>query len=362
MNILVYDIAAEHAGAMTILKNFYDEVIGHEDKSHNWYFVVSNNELIEQDNVKVICVPWIKKTWIHRWFYDTFCAGKLVKQYEIDLVFSMQNMPMKGAKCKQFVYLHQSLQFSPIQYSLFKKEERVLWVRQNIICNLMRKSLKYADIIIVQTNWMKKATKDWLKEQKKRIEVLVPDVKIEGYCEENIERVCDLFFYPAAGEIYKNHRIIIRACEILKQRNVAYRVLFTMNKNESCYANDLYSEIKQKNLNIEFVGLLKHEEIMRLYKRATLVFPSCLESFGLPLLEAKKSDGIIICSDLPFSHEILDDYDNAYFFDVKNAEQLADYIEKCSGSIVKQSKNTSLQETSDLANRINLVEFILGIK
>ena len=358
MNILVYDIAAEHAGALTILKNFYNEVLAHEDKSLNWYFVISNNELKEHDNVKVLRVPWIKKTWFHRWCYDRFFARKLVKQYNIDILFSMQNMPVKGVKCKQFVYLHQSLQFSPIKYSLFKKEERTLWVRQNIICNLMRKSLKYADVIIVQTNWMKKATRDWLKEKQKRIEVLAPDTKLKDCCEKNVERVTDLFFYPATGEIYKNHKIIVKACEILKQRKIAYRMLFTMNKNESCYASKLYSEIKRKNLNIEFVGLLEHEEIMKLYKKAILVFPSCLESFGLPLLEAKKSDGLILCSDLPFAHEILDDYSNAYFFDVKNAEQLAGYMEKCSDKLIEM-KNNHIRESTVTKSEKKLIEFIL---
>ena len=362
MNILVYDIAAEYAGALTILKGFYNEVISYQDESHNWYFVVSTNELEETSNVKIIHVPWVKKSWLHRWLYDKFCARKLVEQYDIDLVFSMQNMPIQGAKCRQVVYLHQSLQFSPVKFSLLKKEERVYWVRQNIICELMKKTLKKADSIIVQTKWMEKATKEWLGMPDKKIKIFPPNIDLRNCCKEQLERERDLFIYPAGDGIHKNHRLIIRACEMLKEKGVAYRVFFTLDASESYYTNELYLEVKQKGLNIEFVGLLSNEEIMRLYKKAVLVFPSYLETFGLPLLEVKNSNGIVLCSDLPFAHEILDDYDDAYFFDIKNAGELADYMEKCVHNIIKPNENIDVQELSTYASEKTLVECVLEME
>lgn len=359
MNILVYNVAAEYAGALTILKSFYEEVLSCRDKSHKWYFVVSTDELKECDNVKIIRVPWAKKSWLHRWWYDKFRAKKLVEQYDIDLVFSMQNMPIEGVRCQQIVYLQQSLQFSSVRFSLLKREERMYWVRQNIICNLMKKSLKNADSIIVQTKWMQEATKKWLNDTNEKINVLAPKIHLKDCCEELIEREKGLFVYPAGDGIHKNHRLIIKACEILKEMGVAHRVLFTLDINESYYANKLYLEVKQKGLNIDFVGLLSNEEIMRLYKKATLVFPSYLETFGLPLLESKVSGGLVLCSDLPFAHEILDDYSNAYFFDMNNAGELADYMEKCVKNIIKPNENIDVQESGTRTSEKTLVECVL---
>lgn len=344
MNILVYNIAAEYAGALTILKTFYQDVLNWEDKSHNWYFVVSNGELDERENVKVVCVPWIKKSWAHRWYYDKFCARKLVKEYDIDFVFSMQNMPIEGVRCKQIVYLHQSLQFSPVRYSLLKKEERGYWIRQNIISKIMKKSLKNAHSIIVQTQWMKEATKNWLKTDGENIQVVPPSVKLNGIGEKQVERACGLFIYPAGDGIHKNHKLILNACELLKEQGVAYRVIFTLDKDESCYAQRLYLETKKKELNIEFVGLLASEEIMCLYKKATLLFPSYIETFGLPLLEAKLSGGLILCSNLPFSHEILDNYNNAYYFEVEDAVQLAKYMKDCCENVIVLKENLNIKE------------------
>lgn len=359
MNILVYDVAAEYAGALTILKQFYNEVISYKDKSHNWYFVVSTDELEECDNVQVIRVPWVKMSWLHRWWYDKFCAKKLVEQYNIDLVFSMQNMPIEDAKCRQVVYLHQSLQFSPVKFSLRKASERIYWVRQNIICNIMKRSLKKADAIVVQTQWMKEATKNWLNDFAKEIEVVTPVIEIKACDEGTIEREKDLFIYPAGDGIHKNHQLIIEACEILKKRNVSYKMLFTMDENDSSYTRKLYSEVKKKGLNIDFVGLLSNDEIMKKYRQATLVFPSYLETFGLPLLEAKLSNSIILCSDLPFAHEILDGYNNVHFFRIDDAKQLADYMELCSDNKVQPIQCLDDNQDENIFNNKNLVEYLL---
>lgn len=359
MNILVYNVAAEYAGAMTILKEFHSDVVSLPNKNHKWYFVVSTDALEESENIKVIRVPWVKKSWLHRLWYDSFCAKKLVLQHEIDLVFSMQNMPIEGVGCPQIVYLHQSLQFSPMNYSFWKKEERLFWIRKNIICNIMKKRLKYADSIIVQTRWMKEATQEWLKDQHKKIEVIPPRMDYRYSLIENVDREAELFIYPAGDGIHKNHKLIIKACEILKTKGIAYKVLFTMDVNESKYANELYLEVEKKGLNICFVGLLDGEEIMRLYQKATLIFPSYIETFGLPLLEAKSVNGVVLCSDLPFSHEILNEYENAYFFDTMNEKQLADYMEKCSMGLISPLEHANMDTKKDIPESKTLVEYVL---
>ncbi len=360
MNILVYNIAAEYAGALTVLKQFYEDVLGYEDKSHQWYFVVSNDELTDCENIKVISVPWTKKSWLHRWYYDRFCAKKLIEEYQIDMVFSMQNMPIHGARCPQVVYLHQSLQFSPVRYSFFKKDERLYWFRQNVICNMMKASLKKADNIIVQTKWMKDATTKWLGDTKSDIQVVSPKISLHQVCEEPMERDGQLFVYPAGDGIHKNHRLIIRACEILKSKGVSYKVLFTLDRDESLYAKELYDEIQRQGLNIEFVGFLSGEDIMRYYKESTLLFPSYLETFGLPLLEARHSNGLIVCSDLPFAHEILDGYPNAYFVQTEDKEKLADYMTRCCKNeiVPVESKEELVADTT----KMTLIEQIIALR
>jgi alpha-1,2-rhamnosyltransferase len=64
-----------------------------------------------------------------------------------------------------------------------------------------------------------------------------------------------------------------------------------------------------------------------LYRRATsLVFPSCLEGFGLPLAEAAYRRLPVIASDIPVFREIAGDH--ARFFALLDADDLAEHIRR----------------------------------
>ena len=51
------------------------------------------------------------------------------------------------------LYLHQSIPFTQVKINIFKTPK--LWIYKNIIGHFIKKNLKYADRIIVQTKWMK---------------------------------------------------------------------------------------------------------------------------------------------------------------------------------------------------------------
>jgi glycosyltransferase involved in cell wall biosynthesis len=59
-----------------------------------------------------------------------------------------------------------------------------------------------------------------------------------------------------------------------------------------------------------------------------LIFPSYLETFGLPLLEARFFNAPIAASDRPFAREILEGYSNADFFDPFSPDDLANKMKK----------------------------------
>ncbi|HOA81141.1 MAG TPA: glycosyltransferase, partial [Defluviitaleaceae bacterium] len=80
----------------------------------------------------------------------------MVKKYKPDKVLSLQNTIIpKVKKAKQEVYIHQSLPF--VEYKFRFKENTGLWIYQNIIGRMIIRSIKKADHVIVQTEWMKKA-------------------------------------------------------------------------------------------------------------------------------------------------------------------------------------------------------------
>ena len=110
--------------------------------------------------------------------------------------------------------------------------------------------------------------------------------------------------------------------------------------------------------NIDFCGLLPLDEVYDYYQKSScLIFPSKLETWGLPISEAKEFDLPMIVADLDYAHETVGIYDKVCFFDPDNAAMLADLMNKAihnepifnSASYVNTSPNscTSWKEVFD---------------
>ncbi|WP_290062104.1 glycosyltransferase [Paraclostridium bifermentans] len=325
MKIMVFDVPATNGGALTILNQYYKKAI--KDRDNEWYFVISTPNLKNTENVKVLKYPWVKKSWIHRFYFDKFMAKEIINKYEIDEILSLQNITIDKIDKKQTLYLHQPLPFVEKKYRL--TEDLKLWSYQNIISKMIFKSVKNADSIIVQTNWMKEACVKKTNCSPRKIKVIQPDFEINiKNIYSNIKSDTVLFFYPASGLKYKNHKIIVEAAELLKEKNILnYKIVFTLKGNENDDVKNLYNKVNKLKLPIEFIGSISLDEVYNYYSKCILIFPSYIETFGLPLLEAKMHGCPILASDCEFSHEILEKYHKANFFNPFDKKEVANLIE-----------------------------------
>lgn len=250
-------------------------------------------------------------------------APQLVKQLKIDKVFSTTNTVLPFVQIPQTLYLHNAFPFSEHRFKW--NENRLFWVYQNIIVRFIFHSLKRADHIITQTRWMKKAVMDHCRRPEGKIEVQTPpvdDSMVKPY--HPIGRETS-FFYPAAGFSYKNHRLILEACKILKTRDISHwQVLFALDEMGTPYERDLAAEAGKFHIPVRFIGFLSRKEVFEWYSKSILLFPSYIESFPLPLIEARLTGAPILASDTPFSREILHNYEKSKFYKITDAEKLAD--------------------------------------
>ena len=96
MRILVYDVAADSGGAATVLQSFYEEFC--KDRDNEYVFVLSVFRLETKPHIEVVNIPWIKKSPLHRLYFDQVVAHRLVKKYRIDQVLSLQNIELPDRK------------------------------------------------------------------------------------------------------------------------------------------------------------------------------------------------------------------------------------------------------------------------
>ena len=327
MNILVYDVAAEVGGAVSILEYYYEQ--HQRDKDNHYYYLLSTYHLENTENITVINVESVKRSWINRLFFDYLGVKKYLKEYKIDCVLSLQNIGVPVFKGKQTIYIHNALPFCEYKFSF--KEDRKLWVYQNLIGKLMKNSIKKADSIIVQTAWMKDAIIDLVKgkDLKNKIQVIFPKVSIpEGYCFKGTEDKIT-FLYPANGERFKNHKVVLDACRLLKEESISnYEILFTLVGNESDIVKNLYDSVNTEKLPIHFIGQQKREQLFALYEKSILLFPSFIETVGLPIYEAMQIGAPMLLANTKYAHNLANDYAKATFFNFQDAKELAEIMKR----------------------------------
>lgn len=318
MNILVLDVAADSEGALSVLNQYYDKFM--KDSKNNYYICVSVPKLESQKNIKVLSFPWVKKTWLHRIVFDFICTRKLIKKNNIDYIFSLQNIGVLFTNTPQAIYLHQALPYSKQRIKL--SESIKIWIYQNVISKLISKSIKKAEKVIVQTQWMKDAVISKEKVNASKIEIVSPNYEVTAskkFLQSNYQNT---FFYPAANYIYKNHIVVFQAVNLLLDSGINnFKVILTLDESslpKNC--RELHSKCKD---NIVLLGRISNEKVLDLYTSSVLIFASFIESFGLPLLEARSTDTPIIVSDMPYSREILKGYDKAQYFEYCDSKELS---------------------------------------
>ncbi|WP_342539067.1 glycosyltransferase [Sporosarcina sp. FSL K6-1540] len=358
MKIMVFDVPAESGGALSILEEFYQEVKKHHDKSIQWTFVLSKPMLQESKNIKILRFPWIKKSWLHRIYFDQITAPNIVKKYKPDKIFSLQNITVPRVDVEQIIYVHQSLPFVDYQFDF--KENKLFWIYQNVLSKAIYKSIKKSTKVIVQTNWFKDACVEKTGVSENKIIVISPKININiKKCFLASEKSLSTFFYPAGASYYKNHRTIVEACKKMKgNKDDEYRVIFTLKGDENDHVSNLYQEVQNNQLPIEFIGSISREEVFNYYSKSVLIFPSYIETFGLPMLESKLHKGMILTANTPLSHEILDGHLNTYFFDTFNSEELAQLMKQVSNGEISYIENNSFKYNNEGDDRILVNEVV----
>nr|WP_321503889.1 glycosyltransferase [uncultured Dethiosulfovibrio sp.] len=330
--IMVFDVPAESGGALSILEDYYNQAVKSKKPNIRWCFVLGKAKLKETENITVIRFPWLKKSWLHRLYFDHIVAPRLVRNYNPQKILSLQNILVPHVEKPQVLYLHQSLPFVNFKFKILKNPK--LWSYQNIISKLIFRSIKRANKVIVQTQWMKKACIEETKINGSKVIVTPPKISIEPKALfKPTKEALSTFFYPAAPLTYKNHDIILDACALLLKK-VNFKVVFTIKGNENDHARRLFKRSREECLPVEFLGSISREKVFDLYTKSVLLFPSYIESFPLPLKELKIHKGIALVSNYPFCHEILDGYESAFFFDPFNSKEVAEHmVQICNYSV-----------------------------
>lgn len=203
--------------------------------------------------------------------------------------------------------------------------------------------LRNADIIVVQTNTMRAL----VHERFRRDAIVVPFLPNTTFPSDARAAARDpsnaAFLYVASGEPHKNHQRLVQAWRMLGEGGVRPALWLTLDPMRyGALVDEIEHTASVHGLQISNFGSVSRTQLDELYSKANaLIYPSMLESYGLPLLEARAAGLPLITGELDYVRDIVDPEET---FDPHSPLSMARAVKRFMGREEQRLAGTSAQE------------------
>lgn len=366
-NIVVNATASRTSGALSILKQFLTQLqVNNED----FYYIFIADSVYLEPIESVSFIHMDTRSWIKRIWWDEFGLQRwLLKNNVIpDLFISFQNTGIKyDQRTPQLIYYHNVIPLLNIDWRFWKRNELLFFLYQRIYPFFVKRSLGKSTYVAVQLPSTKIAFINKFNFSQENLFIVRPDLKrvvADDFPELEFDDNCFHFIYPATPFLYKNHLDVVHGLSVLRSIDKdlcrKIKVHFTLKAEKKSVIVKTIKKMKLEE-NFIFEGEMPFEHLMSYYKSMTaLLFPSYIESFGLPLLEAANFGLPIIVSDLPYARDVVGRYGSASFVKLHDYEAWAKAIQQVCTS--KKEKQPFIQNEEEgwlsFFNVINKIKLI----
>lgn len=249
---------------------------------------------------------------------------KKVKKNDIVLFFG--NLP-PIFKLNSFVFVFLQNRFlidtyASSKYLNFYSKIRILYER--IILSFFKDN---ADEFIVQSQSMQQLLEIYLKKKSIKLPFKKNFLKEISNKPRTTNNNNVDFIYVASQEKHKNHINLLKAWFLLAEEDIFPSLTLTLNKRHFESLLDRFDSNKNVNkIKIYNIEPRLENNIYRTFKNFNaLIYPSLIESYGLPLIEAKSLGIPIIASELDFVRDIVEP---DYTFDPKSSKSISRAVKR----------------------------------
>jgi glycosyltransferase involved in cell wall biosynthesis len=336
-SVIINATAIKTSGALTILKDCMDYLESLSQISIEYHLFTVVNDFATSKRIRVHKIVY--QNWLARIMWDNGGLQEWCVLHDLqpDLIVSLQNTSTKyitntGELISQLVYYHQPLPLISYKWNVFNTQELILFLYAHFYSFFVTRNNK-SSYYVVQLPYIRELFLNKFKKiDRDKVFVIRPNdtiTDIDGISRISLSQELFYFFYPATALKYKNHKIIVQALALLRKvfspelNNI--RVIFTVDKLEPKLMNLIMKNDLLKI--IQFIGQKSYNEVLSYYKSVdALLFPSQIETFGLPLTEASCFGLPVIVADLPYAEEVLARYDNKILIDPDSIDLWASAI------------------------------------
>lgn len=326
--VVISAVNIRRGGTLTVLKDCLHYLSSRNDLQVT--ALVHQRKLCDYPNIQYIEIPWSILSWGKRLKCEYMTMrGISEKIPETDLWLSLHDTtPNVNAK-RQAVYCQTSFPFLKVKLRDFFMDKKIPLFA--ILTKFVyQKNIHRNEYLVVQQDWLREGLSRKLHVKKDRFIVAPPRFDAPSFSNTSLEGIKPiLFFYPASADCHKNFETICEAAEIIEKKlgTGVFKLVLTINGNENRYA----SWIKKHwghIASIDFRGYLSKDELYYLYGRtACLLFPSRIETWGLPISEFKPTGKPMILANLPYAYETASGAHRVAFASVCDARAWAQQME-----------------------------------
>lgn len=346
MRILINAVSAHMGGSITWLQNLLPilQTLAPED---TFYVYIPKTTLYRLDsykNILLIPYPFSSTSGYQRFYFDQICIPKIIKQNQIDILFSTSGFGSFQVPCKQAILIRNTIYYDRLFHRIKKG------LGYNLIDNTLRRwhsvlSMKRSGAILFPSDAIRNSVSQYInfngnliktihygkaiqepemnlpiKEQKRQ--------QLKAWQDEGNKILLNISTYA----IHKNLETAIEALRILHGRKIKVKLITTTSREMTSDKQEydrLVEKSREYGLTQHWVelGYVPNNHLGWLYQQADLyIFPSFTESFGHSMVEAMDAGLPVIASDTDVNREIC--RDAGTYFETFNPSSCALAIEK----------------------------------
>jgi glycosyltransferase involved in cell wall biosynthesis len=332
MKITINALSVTIGGGLTYLLNLLPQLS--KIDGENEYLLLVDKVIAKKilnetfgKNIKVITFP--KLNVVLRILIEQFYLPWFLHKNKVDLLYSPADIGviLSPAKTNILAMRNPSLYTDlKIKRNIYRK-----W-RINILRYLARISANRAQrIISVSESWRKQISEK-MRVPASKIVVIHHGIskRFSNSCDEDAISPLIKDCILSVSTVYRNKNFVnlIKAFSILvKNHSIKNNLVIIGRNSDKTYFDEMEREIKVNKIEkrVYLLREINYYSLINYYRHASVfVFPSYLETFGHPLLEAMISQVPIAASDIPVFREICENA--AIYFDPHNPYDIADKI------------------------------------
>lgn len=329
--IVVSAVNFTEGGPLTVLRECLASAIAVLPAEWEVVALVHRADLIHEPLVRLVSIPSSKKSWFHRLYWEWFGFKRISRELKPALWLSLHDITPRVSATRQAVYCHNPSPFYRISLREALMEPTFLMFNQ-FYAFLYRVFIHRNYCVIVQQDWLRA---EFIRRMGQLpVVVAHPSMRIDERASTPTPGSTFVFVYPALPRVFKNIETLCKAAQILASRGASgFEVRLTLDGTENRYARWLRKRFGD-TAQVRFIGRQSKDEMAMQYREASaVVFPSKLETWGLPITEAKAQRRPLLLADLPYARETVGTYDLVSFFPAESVEALADLMQ----SMVEQT-------------------------